>query len=994
MFLITFLDHNDVEYGAEASISITNGVNGERSISGTIHSGDAVINNIDKGWRLRFEDEYYSVIFAEPIDLGRDKEAKFDAVHQFFYDFDKTNVYGELNGSSTFINYLNFIFNGSGYSYSLEIDVKAIEKENFGYKSRLSLFYDIINSAGVEFVVHGRVVRILARVGTDLSTIVKKGFNLNEIRLEKNIGSFVTFKKGFGAFIDDENPSLGRLEVEYESPLAQIYGRREAEPLVDERWSVEENLYERLKAEVDNSYSISVQIDMEDLTKAGYDYEQPHAGDYIMAINDDLDLKERIRIVSFQSDYDVIGTLISHKVTCNSIGNVKKQTNDYTIIDEKINDAISRTEEKFLGIVSANGRNRNYYGSEFPIDEPKGTLIVGDQLWLKIGEVTKRYYWNGEEWVVDPFSENQEWLNEEIDRIQSQADQLGKNIEASDQKAGQALIDAGLAQSAAESALTYADGVAQSAYDDAVEQAGIIAQNALSSANSYVDSRIIEYDDGMELRIEQVVKGTNIDDLIGWASYKETIDGLDYTVATIQGTAYKQAQTDMTVDQINQSIVSGSDGRIANFNVLTNTVDAMEQMIGTQEKVARAVLTSDLWLTEIESLNQSPNLLSKSAVITGLQTSPTQPDTIYLYDDGWYAVIEIDPTKKYSISGNGARQFGWTVNKPDVLVPLLDKQFYSAAQDFSNLAPPANARYLYIQYGHHANSPLNRMQVEEGSVVTPYRPANADNESVRSAISQQLDSISLGLFNALDMFSGISVVERGVRIVGDLIHLSGNSLIDNAVIKDAMIDNLSASKLTAGVIDAQEINVININGNNITANRASLIQVGIHALNSDMWLDGNGLTIDSHLSWDMSLRNYGLAFDDQYAQRIGLISAFENRVTGVAQGVFLAAARNKIAGLYYQGDNTDASMDYNAGVQVDGTTGDTAIINTLKGNLTHTRGFKISQVTIGSVPVVALIAVDNFGNEIGGVAVGGSNLYYINSFNESGGRVWRNMNNS
>ena len=53
-----------------------------------------------------------------------------------------------------------------------------------------------------------------------------------------------------------------------------------------------------LKANVDNSYSISITLDMEDLTRAGYDYTQPRAGDYIMAINETLDFQEKIRIVS------------------------------------------------------------------------------------------------------------------------------------------------------------------------------------------------------------------------------------------------------------------------------------------------------------------------------------------------------------------------------------------------------------------------------------------------------------------------------------------------------------------------------------------------------------------------------------------------------------------------------------------------------------------------------------------------------------------------
>ena len=53
---------------------------------------------------------------------------------------------------------------------------------------------------------------------------------------------------------------------------------------------------------------------MEDLTRAGYDYTQPTAGDYIMAINETLGFKEKIRIVSFTSEYDITGQLVKHEV--------------------------------------------------------------------------------------------------------------------------------------------------------------------------------------------------------------------------------------------------------------------------------------------------------------------------------------------------------------------------------------------------------------------------------------------------------------------------------------------------------------------------------------------------------------------------------------------------------------------------------------------------------------------------------------------------------
>lgn len=419
--MITFLDERDVEHGALATIKVTNAVNGECSLTGEIESGDYVLTNIERGWRLRFDDEFYVVTYAKPIDDGKGTHVTFDAVHQFFWDFDKSSVHEQLNdGSHTFLTYLDFIFTGSDYTYTIDplLKVYAFEKQSFGYKSRLKLFNDIITSSGVEFQVNGKVVRILEKTGTDLSTVVRKNFNMNELGIEKHIGDFVTYQKGFGAWIDENDHSKGRLVTEYTSPLASVYGKLEAEPLVDERYTQADNMIAALKANVDNSYSISITLDMEDLTRAGYDYTQPRAGDYIMAINETLDFQEKIRIVSFTSEYDVSGQLVKHEVTCNDIGVVKKLSASYNLTKEQAqnaSDSVGKAVEMAnKALVSADGKSTVYFGNEFPKNEPKGTLHKGDSLYLTVGDTTKMYYWTGADWEELPIVNDVEAFKEQI----------------------------------------------------------------------------------------------------------------------------------------------------------------------------------------------------------------------------------------------------------------------------------------------------------------------------------------------------------------------------------------------------------------------------------------------------------------------------------------------------------------------------------------------------------------------------------------------------
>ena len=442
--MITFVDEKGTEHSALVAYSVTNAVNGELSVKGTIYTNDKVLHGIGRGWRFRLDDEYYRITYAKPNDTGRQIEVEFDAVHQFFYDMSKSMVYTTLNGSKPFETYLQAIFSNSGYTYNLETTVESIRKENFGNKSRLSLFNDIIKAAGLEFSVRGHVVRILKRIGTDLSTIVRKDFNMNELKIEKDINSFVTYQRGLGAWKDDEDHSKGRYETLYESPLSAIYGRIEADPVVDERYKDTGKLLERLKENVDKSYKVSVEIDMEDLSQAGYRISHPNPGDYIMAINEILGFRQKVRIVSFTSEYDVGGNLISRKVVCNDIGTVQRATSEISHLSRTLTDSIEGSERALKtatrALVSADGKNTNYFGDVKPLDVPKGTLRKGDRLFLTVGDKKQLYFWNGAEWELEPTEFDHEKFDMEFNR---KSQEIKKVIQENRQKAEEALRNAG-----------------------------------------------------------------------------------------------------------------------------------------------------------------------------------------------------------------------------------------------------------------------------------------------------------------------------------------------------------------------------------------------------------------------------------------------------------------------------------------------------------------------------------------------------------------------
>lgn len=436
--MLNFIDQYGKQYGALADYKVTNGVNGEKSISGVIYANDKVINGVDRGWRIQLGHERYCFIFANPIDEGDRVLLEFDAVHEFFFDMKKSCVYSELNGSNTAKAFLDFIFSGSGYDYKLETTIYAFEKESFGMKNRLDLFNDFISSANVEFTVAGKTIRILEKTGRNLSSVVKKRFNLNELKIEKDLSTFITYLKGYGALVDENDESKGRLEVEYLSPLAEVYGKLEGDPVTDERYSVAENLIERLKQDVDNSYGIAVSLDMKDLQQAGYSYERPHEGDYIMVINDELGFEQKIRIMSYTTTYDTQGNIVQHEVNCGSDTIVKKlkDTND-TYQKEIKNEIENAFNIASSALAASNDKNKVYQESDPPTNANEG-----DIWYQKVGEETTMNYWNGFEWIpfVNP-------------------SQLAVTAQTANQTAQQADTNASTALEAAGEALTLAQQI-------------------------------------------------------------------------------------------------------------------------------------------------------------------------------------------------------------------------------------------------------------------------------------------------------------------------------------------------------------------------------------------------------------------------------------------------------------------------------------------------------------------------------------------------------
>lgn len=958
--MLTFYNERGESFGAQVEFTVKNAVNGERSVSGTIISNDSVLFEIGRGWKFELDGEFYSIVYAKPRDEGHNLSVSFDAVHQFFYDFEHSNCYTEFNGSHRFEVYIEAIFKDSGYRYQIEpsVRVNSIRKENFGNSKRLEMFKDIIKAAGLEFLVSGKVVLITKKIGSDLSTVVRKNFNMNELVIEKNINKFITYKRGLGAWKDEEDHSKGRYTSEYESPLARIYGRIEGEPVKDERYKDTGKLLERLKFEVDNSYSISVQLDMEDLTRAGYRYTQPRAGDYIMAINETIGFREKIRIVSFESSYDVTGRLINHKVTCNDIGSVQKQISSEGSIIRSVGQSKEYAESALAvatrALVSADGKNTVYYGATKPKDEPIGTIKRGDILYLTAGEDTEMYIWNGSEWELKKLKFDTSELEKEFDKFKKATEQAS---EENKRRTDEALKKAGT-------------------LPDASKLSDQIKQQILSSPD-------------LQNKVTEGVRSVDGDTI-----YSKIVSKVSQQFASKgEMSELNRIQNDQGRDLLNLS--KQITAQTIEYNKLTESNKIYERILGKTEsdapdKLSRLVMSSEIFQTEVgKYVTDDNNLIVNSmtmdkhtlvnatrdgvnvSVSDGVFTIKAQGLTSYnfsgftlpiyvkkIYRDETYTLgfkFRIreypDVSFAFNVKNHGLNKtLLWSnigQNRPPLNEWQEFQKTFTVQEDFAFGEDVNYPFYIFLakngwiefkepilvrgsrtgtykpsqfddayKKSNEAKDLAENAQAKAIEVAENARQAQQTAEATRTQMTLLSNSWSVKALNGPgDVLGAINLNPDGsVKINEGLISVGEKTYIKDGVIKKSMIGNAQIGTAHIGEIDASQARIINISAKNIVTDglTANIIRGGnLSSLNG-------ATNFDLQSGW-LKMNGEGVGIFNQFADRPIQYLVFHKGAINNKLGSYTALMSNSHGWV-----NMD---DGSAGIQIWNTNDNTTAIN-------------------------------------------------------------------
>ncbi|MHC3983789.1 phage tail protein [Weissella cibaria] len=769
---------------AEAELTYKEAVNGEKSLTGTIYSNDDVLHQMERGWSVMFNGDWYYITYVAPTDGGNSITVEFDAVHEFFFKMSKSVAYGTLkDGSHTAKEYLDFVFNGSGYSYTLLSQVDAWEKQSFGDKNRLALFNDLISDMEMEFSIadSGRIM-ITSEIGQDLSTIVRKGFNLQELNLEYNVSDFVTYAKGFGAFIDKDDESKGRYEAEYTSPLASVYGKLEADPITDERYTKTASLQAALKKAVDSSYSISVGISLEELQSAGYDYDSPVPGDYILAVDEQLDFNQRIRIISVEEQYNIYGERISSSVEAGSLSATKQKLDgsESNLVDLALSHA---TEQADNAVNTANGKNTSYHGPNQP-QNPR----EGDMWWYDNGSGTSfmKQYTNGE-WVILVDSNTKQNIEKAVDSAIETSNTYTDELNEKQAKLTSDLNDK----------VTNGEAVLKQEIADRETGDSVILQ----AGKDFTTSQITSYDTGMQSRLSQVSDG-----IMAQVSATNLIVDSSFVNALVNWTVSGDVAWKIDTGNMHEGVrVAKFDNGDTVFDRKTATLTSIPiytmNLGGTQfyasfDLHAKSFGTSAYFKAEIVQKNSSGTTTKTSAIGGSFDTAMSD----------------------------------WTNYTANITLDPATTQLY----------------WQFTQYGGgviYVSRPyLGSVQLQKNAYIAG---ASTDNSSTLKLFN---NFFAFGIqANTGALIAGINGDSSGLNIVGEKITITGDTtFIGKNFMDGALIKNASIGEAQIADVSITNAKIASLDVNKISGNVSSFIQSNWNGKYGSTTIDANGMKVDTN----------------------------------------------------------------------------------------------------------------------------------------------------
>ena len=322
--MLTIRDYNGTEYPLLAVKIVNSDLGGQEDIELTIHqqkNNNLDLKTVDKLWELDYKNITYKIVYVKQQTRGNSFYLNVRAIPLFYWDFDKSILHENHDGSHTANEAFRRVFEGTGYNYVLVDFSPAVSWEGFGKgATRLEMFKRLIDRYGYEFTINGSTVTMRHLVGNDTNFMYKYKLNASNVSRSTDASAMFTHVKGFGNFEEGEEDYFNnaKLKREFTSPLASLLGKWEGKPIVDGRITQSSTLDEAMQKAVEDSLEISVEGTLHDIRQMGYDIAVPTKGDRVWLLDERIDLEQEIRVYSVKTTYDERDNIIDCEVTFGS----------------------------------------------------------------------------------------------------------------------------------------------------------------------------------------------------------------------------------------------------------------------------------------------------------------------------------------------------------------------------------------------------------------------------------------------------------------------------------------------------------------------------------------------------------------------------------------------------------------------------------------------------------------------------------------------------
>lgn len=275
-------------------------VNGEHSLSFLLLNTERVqhaYNLVSE--RSKITDKYGDEYIIRGINEDGHWSKQITAMHIFFDQFSTDHQYNLLNGYTNFKQCMDFIFNGTGWSWVSQGAFAATEFQNFGDKKRLVLLQTALNRYEAELEINNKTKTITFKnqIGKQTDAQFRYGYNLKTFNKDIDMNSFFTVIRGYGK---DSNEK--EIMVEYKSPMLQQFGPLVQDPIRDERFKSTDTLMNACKNTINDTPDIKFKVSVANLIENGLPAQHYNYGDYVYMLYEKANIAVSIRIIEKEDD--------------------------------------------------------------------------------------------------------------------------------------------------------------------------------------------------------------------------------------------------------------------------------------------------------------------------------------------------------------------------------------------------------------------------------------------------------------------------------------------------------------------------------------------------------------------------------------------------------------------------------------------------------------------------------------------------------------------